>query len=68
MKRLTVGDLMALGLGQLKIAPEVFWRMTLPELKAAAAGGLMQVKAAIGRAELEALIRQYPDDDDGGGR
>jgi uncharacterized phage protein (TIGR02216 family) len=67
MRRLTVGALMALGLGQLKLDPGVFWRMTLPELRAAA-GGPMQMPAGLRRSELEALIRQYPDDDDGGGR
>jgi hypothetical protein len=41
--------------------------MTLPELRAAA-GGLMQMPAGLRRTELEALIRQYPDDDDGGTR
>jgi uncharacterized phage protein (TIGR02216 family) len=63
-ERLRVADLMALGLGQLQLAPDVFWRMTLPELKAAA-GGLKRVQPALGRSELEALIRQYPDDDGG---
>ena len=58
---------MALGLGRLRLEPKVFWGMTLPELKAAAAP-LMQVPAGLRRAELEALIRQYPDDEDGGGR
>jgi uncharacterized phage protein (TIGR02216 family) len=68
MKRLNVADLMALGLGRLKLEPRVFWRMTLPELKAAAAGGLVQAPEVLRRAELEALIRQYPDDEDGGSR
>jgi uncharacterized phage protein (TIGR02216 family) len=62
--RFRVADLMAVGLGRLKLAPDVFWRMTLPELRAAA-GGLARSTRALGRAELEALIRQYPDDDGG---
>ena len=54
---------MRLGLGRLRLAPEVFWRMTLPELRAAA-GGLVPVPAILRRAELDALICQYPDDED----
>jgi uncharacterized phage protein (TIGR02216 family) len=61
---LRVADLMALGLGRLKLTPEVFWRMTLPELMAAA-GALDRAAPALRRRDLEGLIRQYPDDDGG---
>ena len=66
--RLTVADLMALGLGLLRLDPQMFWRMTPKELKAAAAGVVLPVPPGLARTELEALIRQYPDDEDGGSR
>lgn len=57
------GEAMRLGLGVLRLSPDVFWRMTPREL-AAAASGLDRTNAAgrpIERARFEALQRRFPD-------
>jgi uncharacterized phage protein (TIGR02216 family) len=56
-------DLMALGLGHLRLPSAAFWAMTPREL-AAAAGALGMARSAVpDRAGLEALMRRYPDAD-----
>jgi uncharacterized phage protein (TIGR02216 family) len=54
-------EIMALGLGLLRLSPAAFWAMTLPELAALArlAGPVL---VAPGRAELEELMRRFPDE------
>lgn len=52
---------MALGLGTLRLAPDVFWRMTLPELAAAARAARPRGDAPMAREELERLAERYPD-------
>jgi uncharacterized phage protein (TIGR02216 family) len=54
---------MAMGLGQLGLAPGVFWAMTPKELEAAVRGrfGQVAVEAPLSRNDLGALLRQYPD-------
>ena len=54
---------MAFGLGVLKLPPAVFWAMTPRELDAALAGhyGRDRLRQAPSRAELEALMANYPD-------
>jgi uncharacterized phage protein (TIGR02216 family) len=49
------------GLGVLKLAPDAFWRMTPRELACAieAAGGH---GAPLERADLEAMMKRYPDE------
>lgn len=53
---------MTLGLGTLRLAPDIFWRLTLPELAAAAravnpqAGG-----GTTTRRDLAALMTRFPD-------
>jgi uncharacterized phage protein (TIGR02216 family) len=49
--------LMHLGLGQLKLSPEQFWRMTPRELSAALSAGT----EALPRAALNGLMETYPD-------
>ncbi|WP_255696597.1 rcc01693 family protein [Aurantimonas sp. HBX-1] len=52
---------MAAGLGHLRLAPRDFWAMTPRELAAAlrpVGGPILQ---PLRRAELAALIRQFPD-------
>lgn len=55
---------MTLGLGTLRLAPDVFWRTTLPELAAAARALRPEAKAPMGRGELARLMLQYPDEKD----
>lgn len=55
---------MGLGLGVLRLAPEVFWAMSVPEFAAAAeaitgAGGGTE---PMGRARLDKLMTDYPDE------
>lgn len=52
---------MEAGLGMLRLAPETFWKMTPRELAYAcgAAGGGRE--GAPARADLDALMRAYPD-------
>ncbi|MBB5755289.1 rcc01693 family protein [Prosthecomicrobium pneumaticum] len=52
---------MAFGLGVLRLAPADFWAMTPRELAAAAEGLAGRRPAPMGAAELEALMRRYPD-------
>lgn len=54
---------MEIGLGHLKLGPRDFWRLTLPELAAAARGaGLAGDEGgAMTRAMLEGLAERFPD-------
>jgi len=54
-------DAMTLGLGTLRLAPATFWRMTLPELAAAARAVRPGGQAAMRRNELRVLMERYPD-------
>ena len=54
-------EAMALGLGALRLAPDIFWRLTLPELAAAARVLQPAGDAAMGRSALDRLIVRYPD-------
>ena len=51
--------LMRLGLGALRLSPEVFWTMTPREL--AATIGASSVAAPMTRDRLQSLARQFPD-------
>ncbi len=55
---------MELGLGHLRLAPGEFWRMTLPELAAAARGmGFGAERAdSMTRKEFAALTGTFPDE------
>jgi len=53
---------MELGLGQLRLAPDQFWRMTLRELSAAARGARPETGGeAMTRASLSMLEMRFPD-------
>ncbi len=53
---------MAVGLGTLALAPAAFWAMTPRELDAAIRGRFGGVRqAALPRANLEAMMTQFPD-------
>jgi uncharacterized phage protein (TIGR02216 family) len=52
---------MSLGLGRLRLTPETFWRMTLPELAAAARALQLMQQKPFEKADLARLMRDYPD-------
>lgn len=56
---------MALALGRLRVAPQVFWSMTLPELQALLRGALPSATPGTGapcdRAGLHDLMSRFPD-------
>jgi uncharacterized phage protein (TIGR02216 family) len=54
-------ELMALGLGRLKLPGPAFWTMTPRELAAAAEGAFGPRRTPADRATLETLMRRYPD-------
>jgi uncharacterized phage protein (TIGR02216 family) len=60
-------ELMRLGLGALRLPPQVFWAMTPVELQRALEGaGILAVGSAGGRVEraaLEGLMARFPDKD-----
>ena len=56
-------EVMAFGLGVLRLSSENFWAMTLRELEAAASGvfGPPSLWTAPTRREFTALMKAYPD-------
>ena len=50
---------MTLGLSRLRLSPEVFWGLSLPEL--AAMAGAFGEPAGLSRREVEALMLRFPD-------
>ncbi|MDR3497742.1 MAG: phage tail assembly chaperone [Parvibaculum sp.] len=63
MKTFPWARAMEIGFGVLRLPPDQFWRMTLPELAAAARGaGLASASiTAMTRRELSALAGRFPD-------
>lgn len=56
---------MAAGFGHLRLSPQAFWSMTVPEFSAAIRGLRGPAEAdPMTRAALEALIALYPDDEE----
>ncbi len=56
-------EVMAFGLGVLRLPPEVFWAMTPAELKAAAEGIYgRSTGEPMGREALETLLAAFPDE------
>lgn len=54
--------MMRLGLGALRLPPEVFWSMTPVEFSRALEGaGLVGAGPSMGRQDLDALMARYPD-------
>ncbi|MCA3436668.1 MAG: phage tail assembly chaperone [Rhodobacter sp.] len=60
MSRIDWPGLMRVGIGQLGLAPEVFWRLTPAELQMLTGQGPTG-QAAFTRARLDALVRAFPD-------
>jgi uncharacterized phage protein (TIGR02216 family) len=62
-------ELMRLGLGALRLPPQVFWAMTPVELQRALEGaGILAIGGAgswMERAALEGLMARFPDKDRG---
>ena len=58
---------MAFGLGDLRLSPDAFWRMTPRELAAAMRGPGHVVAPSLERSALARLMRDFPDEeiDDG---
>jgi uncharacterized phage protein (TIGR02216 family) len=50
---------MTLGLARLRLLPEVFWRLSLPEFVAMAGG--FDRPGGISRAEVEKMMLRFPD-------
>lgn len=55
------GLLMAFGLAHLRLSPETFWRMSLPEILATARWCLPAGLKPQDRAGLQALMARFPD-------
>ena len=53
---------MALGLGRLKLAPGTFWSLSLREWRALVEGHFGTAAPVMTRADLNALMKAYPDD------
>ncbi|HTT98969.1 MAG TPA: phage tail assembly chaperone [Rhizomicrobium sp.] len=49
-----------LGLGALRLAPAIFWAMSLPEWRAALSR-LPKRAAPLARSDLEHLMKEFPD-------
>ncbi|MEQ1650525.1 MAG: rcc01693 family protein, partial [Hyphomicrobiaceae bacterium] len=58
-------EVMAAGLGQLRLAPNTFWSMTPKELDAALRGhfGIPSHTTPLSYATLSSLMHRYPDRD-----
>jgi uncharacterized phage protein (TIGR02216 family) len=54
-------DLMAIGMGRLKLAPACFWAMTPREFAAVAKGMAPPHSSPLGRSGLGALMARFPD-------
>jgi uncharacterized phage protein (TIGR02216 family) len=50
---------MTLGLARLRLLPEVFWRLSLPEFVAMAGG--FDRPGGISRGEVERMMQRFPD-------
>jgi uncharacterized phage protein (TIGR02216 family) len=51
---------MALGLGRMRLSPPAFWAMSLKEWRAALGPSL--VPEPVGRAELQRMMEEFPDE------
>lgn len=53
------GAAMTLGLARLRLSPDVFWGLSLPEL--AAMAGAFGEPARLSRQDVQALMQRFPD-------
>lgn len=56
--------LMAIGLGTLRLSPERFWGMTLPEMSAAARSLQPQRPTTLARSTFDEMMQRFPDKDE----
>lgn len=56
-------QVMAFGLGRLRLPSRAFWAMTPRELTAAVEGMVGPIPSPLDRAQLDALVARYPDED-----
>lgn len=61
MKTFPWARAMEIGLGHLRLAPEDFWRMTLPELAAAARRSCHYSDDPMTERDLDRLLVLFPD-------
>ncbi|MGH6922555.1 MAG: phage tail assembly chaperone [Propylenella sp.] len=52
---------MGFGFGVLRLTPVAFWGMTLKEMAAAMKATLPDFIGGLGKAQLDELMRRYPD-------
>ncbi|MDH4440226.1 MAG: phage tail assembly chaperone, partial [Rhizobium sp.] len=50
---------MTLGLARLRLSPEVFWRLSLPEFVAMSGG--FDRSGGISRGDVERMMQRFPD-------
>ena len=50
-----------LGLGTLRLTPDAFWALSLPEWRALLDGRFARSATPLARAELDRLMQAYPD-------
>jgi uncharacterized phage protein (TIGR02216 family) len=62
MRRFPWARAMEIGLGHLRLEPRDFWRMTLPELAAAARDGATSGAPPASRRALDDLMARFPDE------
>ncbi|MEA2884109.1 MAG: hypothetical protein QOH32_3365 [Bradyrhizobium sp.] len=60
-------EAMQFGFGVLHLAPDAFWRMTPRELAQAIVGVRGPTVMPMARAELDALMRRFPDQENSDG-
>lgn len=53
------GAAMTLGLSRLRLSPDIFWGLSLPEL--AAMAGAFGQPAGLSRGDVAALMQRFPD-------
>ncbi len=61
MKSFPWARVMDIGFGHLKLAPDQFWRMTLPELAAATRMTSPMQDGDMKAEHLQGLMRRFPD-------
>lgn len=61
MKTFPWARAMEIGFGHLRLAPDHFWRMTLPELAAAARCLHLESDGKMTAHDLRALMEMFPD-------
>ncbi|HEX4295215.1 MAG TPA: phage tail assembly chaperone [Rhizomicrobium sp.] len=50
-----------LGIGAMRLAPAIFWAMSIPEWRAAVAARGARRAAPLARGEFERMMKEHPD-------